>query len=214
MITYGIYVFFPSIPHIWTIYLCRCEWLPGACLCQGARHPPALPAFVASQSIPGTKEASDLTLTSQWTQVSPPCHYFLWGILGGEPSATVSILNSHSVYSHKFPALLTPGFATKSPQGITTLPLFYPQTLRCISFLKIGFCGRLITSEWQALALACWHNLLSLFRIFPFWLPPALPLYWEMIVWSYPSILVPPRNALLLFSHFLLVGGGWLENQD
>lgn len=25
IITYGIYVLFPSIPHIWTIYLCRCE---------------------------------------------------------------------------------------------------------------------------------------------------------------------------------------------
>lgn len=124
-------------------YICRCEWLPGACLCQGARHPPALPAFVASQSIPGTKEASDLTLTSQWTQVSPSCHYFLWGILGGEPSATVSILNIYSVCSRKFLALLTLGFATKSPQRITALPFFHPQTLCCILFLKIRFCGRL-----------------------------------------------------------------------
>lgn len=105
-------------------------------MCQGARHPPALPAFVASQSIPGTKEASDLTLTSQWTQVSPPCHYIQWGILGGEPLATVSILNIHCVYSRQFPALLTPGFATKSPQSITTLPFFHPQTLHFVLFQK------------------------------------------------------------------------------
>lgn len=152
MITYGIYEFFLSIPHIWTLYLCRCEWLPGACLCQGARHPPALPAFVASQSIPGTKEASDLTLTSQWTQVSPPCHYFQWGILGGEPLAAVSILSIHSIYSHKFSALLTPGFATKRLQSIIALPFFHPQTHSCILFFKIHFCGRLSPQRYRP-----WH---------------------------------------------------------
>lgn len=85
-----------------------------------------------------TKEASNLVLTSQWTQVSPLCHYFQWGILGGEPLATRSVLNIHSVYSHKCPALLTPGFA-KSPQCSF---FFHPKTL-CIFFLKMCFRGRL-----------------------------------------------------------------------
>lgn len=69
-----------------------------------------------------TKEASDLSLTSQWTQVSSPCHYFQWGILRGEPLATIPILNIHSIYSSKFPALLTPGFV-KSPQSINAFLL-------------------------------------------------------------------------------------------
>lgn len=64
------YSFLPFL--ISRLYLCKCEWLPGACLCQGARHPPTLPTFVASQSIPVTKEASNLTLTSQWTYIALP----------------------------------------------------------------------------------------------------------------------------------------------
>lgn len=117
--------------------------MPGACLCQGARHPPTLPTFVASQSIPVTKEASNLTLTSQWTRVSLLCHYFQWGIFGGEPLATISILNIHSGYSHKSPAFLTPGFATKSPQSINALSFYHLQTSGCILFLKMHFRERI-----------------------------------------------------------------------
>lgn len=72
--------------------------------------------------------------TSQWTPLSPPCHYFQWGILGGEPLATVSILNIHSIYNHKFLALLTSGFATKSPQSVNALPFFHHQILSWIFF--------------------------------------------------------------------------------
>lgn len=123
------YVLFPSISLIWIMYLCRCEWLPGACAkVLGTLQPCQLLWPPKAVVLPKRLQ------TSQWTPLSPPCHYFQWGILGGEPLATVSILNIHSIYNHKFLALLTSGFATKSPQSVNALPFFHHQILSWIFF--------------------------------------------------------------------------------
>lgn len=115
--------------------------------------------------------------TSQWTPLSPPCHYFQWGILGGEPLATVSILNIHSIYNHKFLALLTSGFATKSPQSVNALPFFHHQILSWIFFFFffLNFYRRLSTSENDRPRHVDTASS-QLSKVFLFWLLPALPL--------------------------------------
>lgn len=145
----------------------------------------------------------------------PPCHYFQWGILRGEPLATVSILSIHSVYNHKCPALMTPGFATKSPQSINALPFLHPQTLSCIFFFFLNaFPWKTINlREWQAPAVACWHDLFLLSKILPFWLLPALPLYWEIIFLIISSAFVPQETPYFSLPVFSCSWRG-LENQD
>lgn len=114
-----LYYFFPSLTFGLYIYVGVSDCLVLACAkVLGTLQPCQLlwppKAFLL------TKEASDLTLTAQWTQVSSSCHYFQWGILRGKPLATILILNIHSVCSHRCSALLILGFA-KSPQSINVL---------------------------------------------------------------------------------------------
>lgn len=138
IITYGICVLFPSSPHVWTIYLCRCERLPGACLCQGARHPPALPTPVASQSIPvnqrGFKPAPHFSADTRFPSVPLFSVRNSWrGAIG----YAISFKYSQCLQS-SMSCFIDSWICQESP----VLFLFPPKSLR-IFFLNMCFHGRL-----------------------------------------------------------------------
>lgn len=117
------------------------------------------------------------------------------------------ILNIHNVYSPKFPALVTPGFAPKSPQSVTVL---FPLST-CKLFVVSYFKQCVSVEDYHLRVTGSGVSMLT---------QPSVPTQQNISLLasscfaiilrllSYLSAFVPPRNALLLFIHFLSVEVG------